>query len=529
MTATGAVFLQDHLTSLARDLAGRQVVDEHPCGSLTARFRGPRHPAREQVPRRWVHAHGLTFDTVGLAMAGAAKGPGTVHIGTRTVAARRGPLAWSVHDEPPVLAGTTPGREIPTLWLYHPDQDEVVRLPEVVVNHSLLESSPPLLWTASGALVVLADDDTTSAGVADRVHDSAGELSVLDDPEGLLTAAGVTVRTVRANGEQTVIAGPHAVCRLELSPDGRRLLVGAVRDAAALTRLARDRRAELTVHDLTGVEPPRSLGECAVDRPFGEPNGAAPGSGGLTARRASTHRQLSPDVALHGDEGPVVLWLNPRPDVADRGRFPPYAGAGADPPGPLWTYRPRCSVAMVRLWHPRQNGPATFAEVAARVVEGIRDAAELVQRELGDTPLVLGAHSFGAALAAVALPELGSVVRCAVLRSGAYNRTLTPGGFQLEHRPIWAVPDMYHGFTTVHAVHRITVPTLLLQGTADPNVSTTVCQAQTFYEALRIAGVPARLVLLDAEGHHFSTADGILCAAREENEWIDRWCPDRRM
>ena len=525
MTA-GAVPLRDHIAHLADDLAAREVVDEHRCGSLTARFTGPRYPVRAQAPRRWVHSHGVAFDLVALATAGRAGGVGTVHVDGLRIPARRTPLTWSARGGPPVLAGVTPGPSAPELWLHRPGHDERPRPTGIAVNHSLLDGAAPLQWTADGALVVLADHPAAPTD-PDRVHDSSEGRSVLDDPDALVAAAAATVRVLAPRDGQRVLSGPHAVCRLDLSPDRTRVLIGAVRDAAAFERLVRDRLAEFSIHDLTGAAPARHLGECRVDRDFwGGADTARP------ARRRSVrppeHRQISPDIALHGDGGPVVLWISPRPDIPDRTAFAPYAGAGAaEPPGPLWTYRPRCAVAMVRLWHPRQNGPATFAEIAARVVDGVRDAAERVRRELGEVPLVLGGHSFGAALAAVALPELGSVLRCAVLRSGAYNRTLTPAGFQLEHRPIWAAPDMYHGFTAVHSAHRITVPTLLTQGTSDPNSATTVWQARLFYEALRIAGAPARLVLLDAEGHHFGTADGILRAATEENEWIDRWCRER--
>lgn len=560
----------DHNSRWACDLAARRIDEEHPapCGTVVARFTGPAYPPRNLVPRRWLRARGLIYDTVGRAMLGMGGTPGTVHIErpashdpvNRGIASRRRPLCWSRPSGPPTLAGATPGPRSPRLWTYTADTDEL-HVTDTEINSSLLglhgDETSPFAWTGIGELLVLADLPVPDSGPVDLVWDADGGGAVLEEPQAILTAAAVTIERVRLDGQQDTLAHLGAVFRFELAPDGRGLLVGFVRDVDALDRLARQGRAEFAVLDTLGEHPCRWLGEQTAAGPMwhpqqpstlistpphtGRPRGGSPArrNGGAVRQGSADggpggrRMQLSDDVALHISPGttkptpPVVVWLVPMPEVDDatRAALGPYGTEEpAQPPGPLWTYLPRCSVAMVRLWHPRQGGPASFQHFAGRVVDDIRTTVNLLAEQTGQADLVLAGHSFGAAVAAVALPEVGDLFRCAVLRSGAYNRTLTPGGFQLERRPIWEAPDMYRGFTVIESAPRMEVPTLLVQGTADPNAATTALQAQLLYEALRLARTPARLVLLAEEGHVFGTADGILRAMHEEHAWIDRWC-----
>ncbi|KXK59274.1 hypothetical protein AWW66_25090 [Micromonospora rosaria] len=223
---------------------------------------------------------------------------------------------------------------------------------------------------------------------------------------------------------------------------------------------------------------------------------------------------------------PVMVWLVPVQEQEQDEPAPPSvpAPAAAAPGTPAWTYLPE--LAVVTLTCPLPWSPtATFDEIADRLrTTMVRLLSVLGEQEGLDTDrVVLGGHSFGAAAGAVLLSLLPGRFQCAVLRNGAYNRTLTPAGFQHEHRPFWQAPDIYDGFTATRVAHRISTPVLLVQSEADTNTSTTVVQARSLYDALVVAGCPVRLVLLHNEDHIVHTRQGILTAAREERAWIRRW------
>jgi dipeptidyl aminopeptidase/acylaminoacyl peptidase len=190
----------------------------------------------------------------------------------------------------------------------------------------------------------------------------------------------------------------------------------------------------------------------------------------------------------------------------------------------MWTYLPGC--AVVALTCPVQwDAETRFTQVKEQLVTTTTELLDVLSAvdEVDSDRLVLYGHSFGAAAAPVILAAMPGAFRCAVLRSGAYNRTLTPAGFQHERRNLWRARDIYDGFTLAYHAEHITTPILLVQGTADANTATTVSQARACYDALRAAGRTARLVLLHNEGHIFHSQDGIIAAAAEERAWINQW------
>ena len=90
---------------------------------------------------------------------------------------------------------------------------------------------------------------------------------------------------------------------------------------------------------------------------------------------------------------------------------------------------------------------------------------------------------------------------CAVARSGAYNRTLTPFGFQSEERTLWQAPETYMKMSPFMHAHEIKKPILLIHGEEDTNSGTNVIQSERFFAALKGNGADARLVLLPHESH----------------------------
>lgn len=110
----------------------------------------------------------------------------------------------------------------------------------------------------------------------------------------------------------------------------------------------------------------------------------------------------------------------------------------------------------------------------------------------------------------------------AIAMSGAYNRTLTPYGFQREKRSFWDATTLYTSVSPFFHANQIEVPVLLVHGGADENAGTPALQARRFFHALAGEGVRARYVELPYEGHHYWARENVLLAAAEMLDWLDR-------
>jgi dipeptidyl aminopeptidase/acylaminoacyl peptidase len=131
-------------------------------------------------------------------------------------------------------------------------------------------------------------------------------------------------------------------------------------------------------------------------------------------------------------------------------------------------------------------------------------------------------HSYGAFMVATVLAH-SELCSCGIARSGAYNRTLTPFGFQSERRTFWQAPDFYiQASPFVHA-DKINEPILLIHGIDDDNSGTYPMQSQRFYQALKGNGGTARLVMLPLEGHGYTARESNLHVLAEMIDWFDRY------
>jgi len=110
----------------------------------------------------------------------------------------------------------------------------------------------------------------------------------------------------------------------------------------------------------------------------------------------------------------------------------------------------------------------------------------------------------------------------AIAMSGAYNRTLTPFGFQREKRSFWEATGLYTSISPFFHADQIEVPILLIHGGADENPGTPPLQVRRFFHALVGEGVPVRYVELPYEGHHYWARESILHATAEMIDWLDR-------
>ncbi len=162
----------------------------------------------------------------------------------------------------------------------------------------------------------------------------------------------------------------------------------------------------------------------------------------------------------------------------------------------------------------------TFLEQVAWAAEAAIDAA--VEAGVADRDRVgVGGHSYGAFMTANLLAH-SDLFRAGIARSGAYNRSLTPFGFQSERRTLWEAPQTYVDVSPLFAADKIDEPLLLIHGEVDNNSGTFPLQSRRLFHALKGNGATARLVMLPGESHGYVSRESVLHVLAESFEWFDR-------
>jgi len=134
----------------------------------------------------------------------------------------------------------------------------------------------------------------------------------------------------------------------------------------------------------------------------------------------------------------------------------------------------------------------------------------------------VGGHSYGAFMTANLLAN-SDLFHAGVAESGAYNRTLTPFGFQTERRSLWEAQDVYLRMSPFLIADKIKTPILLIHGEADNNTGTFPIQSERLYQAIRGNGGTARLVMLPLESHGYGARESIEHVLWEEMNWFDKY------
>ncbi|MBL8843280.1 MAG: S9 family peptidase [Planctomycetes bacterium] len=135
---------------------------------------------------------------------------------------------------------------------------------------------------------------------------------------------------------------------------------------------------------------------------------------------------------------------------------------------------------------------------------------------------IVGGHSYGAFMTAHLLAHC-DLFRAGVARSGAYNRTLTPFGFQSERRSYWEAPEIYAQLSPFTHAPKINEPLLLIHGEMDDNQGTFPIQSERLFQAIQGHGGTARLVFLPFEAHGYVARESTLHTLAEMVEWADRY------
>jgi len=138
----------------------------------------------------------------------------------------------------------------------------------------------------------------------------------------------------------------------------------------------------------------------------------------------------------------------------------------------------------------------------------------------------VGGHSYGAFMTANLLAHC-DLLAAGIARSGAYNRTLTPFGFQSERRTLWENPEIYFKVSPFMHAHKINEPILLIHGEADNNSGTFPIQSRRLYHALKGHGATVRLVMLPNESHGYRAKESVLHVLAEMIEWFDKYVKNK--
>jgi dipeptidyl aminopeptidase/acylaminoacyl peptidase len=136
--------------------------------------------------------------------------------------------------------------------------------------------------------------------------------------------------------------------------------------------------------------------------------------------------------------------------------------------------------------------------------------------------VAVGGHSYGAFMVANLLSHC-DLFAAGIARSGAYNRTLTPFGFQSEERNYWEAPEVYYTMSPFMHADKMKTPLLLIHGEADNNSGTYPLQSTRYFNALKGLGATVRLVMLPKESHGYSAKESVLHMLWEQDQWLEKY------
>jgi len=166
----------------------------------------------------------------------------------------------------------------------------------------------------------------------------------------------------------------------------------------------------------------------------------------------------------------------------------------------------------------------TFVEQLVSSAEAAVNA--VVERGVVDPEkIAVGGHSYGGFMTAHLLAHT-KLFKAGLARSGAYNRTLTPFGFQGEERTFWEATPTYIRLSPFAHAKKIAEnkrPLLLIHGENDENSGTHPMQSERLYNAVKGMGGIIRLVKLPFERHGYRARQSIMHALYEQDMWLQTY------
>ncbi len=225
---------------------------------------------------------------------------------------------------------------------------------------------------------------------------------------------------------------------------------------------------------------------------------------------------------------PVLVWVYPSEfkSAANAGQVQgsPYEFATPWLDGPLFSLPQGFAVVDDPSFAIVGEGKAepndTYVEQLCADAASLVD--ELVRLKVGDRDrMAVGGHSYGAFTTANLLAH-SDLFRAGIARSGAYNRTLTPFGFQSEERSFWEAPETYLRMSPFRYAGDINEPLLLIHGAADDNAGTYPIQSERLFAAMQGLGGTVRYVSLPVEAHGYRARESVLHVLWEQVRWLEQ-------
>lgn len=232
---------------------------------------------------------------------------------------------------------------------------------------------------------------------------------------------------------------------------------------------------------------------------------------------------------------PVLMWAYPREykskEVASQVRGSKYAFTRLSWGSPLyWVTRGYAIMDQTEMPIVGEGDKEPNDYFIEQLVANAEAAIDhIVELGIGDRDrIAVGGHSYGAFMTANLLSHT-NLFAAGIARSGAYNRTLTPFGFQYEQRTYWEAPDVYFNMSPFSFAHKVETPILLIHGQADNNSGTFPIQSERYYNALKGHGATARLVFLPNESHGYSAEESILHTLWEMDTWLEKYVKNKNL
>ena len=364
----------------------------------------------------------------------------------------------------------------------------------------------------NGESLIVQDGDwifLTGAGASDT-----GDHPFLDRMN-LATGASERLFQAAPGSYESVVA--------MLDDDGRRILTQYETPLDPPNYFVRDTRSE-DRRQLTRFENPH------------------PQLSGVTRQFVTYERedgvQLSGTLYLPADyeEGtrlPTIVWAYPReysnPDVAGQVRGSPSRFTRVGGASHLFFLTQGYAVfdgptmPIIGEETPNDTYVEQLVSSAAAAVDKVVDMGVTDRDRVG-----VGGHSYGAFMTANLLAH-SDLFQAGIARSGAYNRSLTPFGFQNERRTFWEAGDVYFAMSPFMHADDINEPMILIHGEADNNSGTFPVQSRRMFHALKGNGGTARLVMLPHESHGYRGRESVMHAVAEMIEWMDRYVKNAGM
>ncbi len=400
--------------------------------------------------------------------------------------------------------------------------------------------------------VLLAD--ARSAGAQPRVLRTQRDGDFYNDP-------GTPVSVVTANGDSAVEHAGDAVWMrgLGYGPDGRRPFLDRVDlRTGAKTRVFQSELAPLETPlvpldaDATRIltqrqspaDPPnvfvrtRASGALRALTAFADPTPQLRAIG----RRLVTYKRpdgvtmsftlYTPPGWKEGQRLPTFVWAYPL-EFLDRGTASQNTnttqtfvtiGGPSELFMTLAGYAVLDNASMPIVGDPKTVNDTYVEQLTADAKAAIDEAVRIGVTD--PDRVAVGGHSYGAFMTANLLAHT-RLFKAGIARSGAYNRTLTPFGFQNERRSYWEATDLYTKMSPFTYANAIKDPILLIHGMADDNTGTFPIQSERLYAAIQGNGGTARLVMLPYEAHGYVGRETIETVLAEMVDWLNRWLGPR--